>query len=54
MTNAPDSTRPMRPSKKQPPPVPGTSRAPADQPPPSASATIPIRPEDIIVVEIEK
>jgi hypothetical protein len=52
MTNAPDSTRPMRPSKKQPPPVPG--RAPVDQPPPSASATIPIRPEDIIIVELDK
>jgi hypothetical protein len=52
MTNAPDSTGPLRPPKKQPPPVPG--RAPADQPPPSASATIPIRPEDIIIIEPEK
>jgi hypothetical protein len=38
--------------KKQPPPVPG--RAPADLPPPSASSTIPIRPEDIIIVELDK
>jgi hypothetical protein len=45
--NEPEATRSLRRQKPKPPPLP-RHREPGAEPPPSASSTIPIRPEDII------
>jgi hypothetical protein len=48
MTTAHPPEAPRTPRRPKPPPVPRRRDPGADLPPPSASSTIPIRPEDII------